>query len=133
MSLDRPREELNRRIDARVDAMFDQGLAEEVSRLRAAGFGPDDPGMQAIGYREFFATSATESSATEPSIAESSIALEAIRSAIKNDSRKYAKRQETFIRAIPAVRHFFAEDFVGIGAALADFAAEVGFSDESAT
>ncbi|HSV56375.1 MAG TPA: tRNA (adenosine(37)-N6)-dimethylallyltransferase MiaA, partial [Magnetospirillaceae bacterium] len=53
LALDRPRDELYSRIDARVKAMFSAGLAAEVSRLLARGYGEGDPGMQAIGYREF--------------------------------------------------------------------------------
>lgn len=56
VELSRPREELRRRIDARVDAMFARGLAAEVETLVASGYGLDDPGMKAIGYREFFVT-----------------------------------------------------------------------------
>ena len=47
-----PREELDRRIAARVDRMLDRGLVDEVARLREAGFGPGDPGMSGTGYRE---------------------------------------------------------------------------------
>jgi tRNA dimethylallyltransferase len=55
VELSRPREELSRRIDARVDAMFARGLAAEVVALAERGYGPEAPGMKAIGYREFFA------------------------------------------------------------------------------
>jgi len=56
VELSRPREELSRRIDARVDAMFARGLAAEVAALAERGYGPEAPGMKAIGYREFFVT-----------------------------------------------------------------------------
>lgn len=56
VELSRPRGELARRIDARVDAMFARGLAAEVSALAERGYGPEAPGMKAIGYREFFVT-----------------------------------------------------------------------------
>ncbi|HRY73742.1 MAG TPA: tRNA (adenosine(37)-N6)-dimethylallyltransferase MiaA, partial [Spirochaetia bacterium] len=52
--VERPREELYARIDARVDAMFRAGLPAEFARLRAAGYGREAPGMKAIGYSEFF-------------------------------------------------------------------------------
>ena len=54
IGLSRPREELYRRIDLRCAAMFRQGLPAEVQRLYNAGYTPQDPGMKAIGYREFF-------------------------------------------------------------------------------
>jgi tRNA dimethylallyltransferase len=46
------RQELYRRIDARVDAMFDAGLVDEVRWLNARGFGCDLFAFSAIGYRE---------------------------------------------------------------------------------
>lgn len=107
IALERPRDELNRRIDRRVDEMFDAGLEAEVRRLMDSGYGPIDPGMQAIGYREFFAYAAA--------------GPEAIRAAIKNDSRKYARRQETFIRPMSGVLHLAADDFSGFARALSGF------------
>lgn len=47
-----PREELYRRIDARVDAMIAAGLVDEVRSLLAAGYSPELPSMSGIGYRE---------------------------------------------------------------------------------
>ncbi|HEV8574643.1 MAG TPA: tRNA (adenosine(37)-N6)-dimethylallyltransferase MiaA [Dehalococcoidia bacterium] len=47
-----PREELYRRIDERVEAMFAGGLVEEVERLLAMGYSRDLPSMSGIGYRE---------------------------------------------------------------------------------
>jgi tRNA dimethylallyltransferase len=46
------REELYRRIDARVDKMVKHGMVEEVSRLMAMDYGPELPAMSAIGYRQ---------------------------------------------------------------------------------
>ncbi len=106
VALDRPRAELNQRIDQRVLEMFDLGLEGEFHRLVAAGYGPDDPGMQAIGYREFFATDPSGSNIAE------TIAL------IQSDSRKYAKRQETFIRSIPGVNRVGAEDYAAFASLL---------------
>ncbi len=48
----RPRPELYARIDARIDAMFEAGLVEEVRGLLAKGYAPTLPTMSAIGYRE---------------------------------------------------------------------------------
>ncbi len=47
-----PRDELYRRIDERVDAMFACGLVAEVERLLAMGYSRDLPSMSGIGYRE---------------------------------------------------------------------------------
>ncbi len=82
-----PPSELAARIDSRVDAMMAVGLADEVASLRAAGHGPEEPGMKAIGYREFFAADG----------------IEAVSKAIKLDTRRYAKRQMTFFRKLPGI------------------------------
>lgn len=47
-----PRAELDRRIRERSRRMVEEGLVDEVRRLLAAGYGPDDPGMSGTGYRE---------------------------------------------------------------------------------
>lgn len=91
----RPREEILARIGARVDAMMAAGLAEEVAALRAAGARADDPGMAAIGYREFF----DPRFGIDPMGAE----LKEIADAIKLDTRQYAKRQMTFFRRLPGI------------------------------
>lgn len=50
--LTRDRDELDRRIRARAEAMLEKGLLEEVTRLLRAGYGRDDPGLTSAGYRE---------------------------------------------------------------------------------
>ncbi|GAB4541060.1 MAG: tRNA (adenosine(37)-N6)-dimethylallyltransferase MiaA [Anaerolineales bacterium] len=52
IGLARPREELYRRVDARIDAMFANGFLDEVKRLLAQGYSPALPSLSAIGYRE---------------------------------------------------------------------------------
>ncbi len=89
IGIERPRGELAARIGARVDAMMAAGLAEELAALRRAGYGRGDPGMQAIGYREFF--EAEDSGGVDPV------------EAVKADTRRYAKRQMTFFRALPGI------------------------------
>ena len=91
IGLEREREELYRRIDARVNAMFAQGLVEEVKALLAMGFGPGDPGMRGIGYRELLAMRAGCQTFAE------------VRELIARNSRRYAKRQLTFFRAVADV------------------------------
>lgn len=103
IGLDRPREDLYFRIDARVDAMFEAGLADEVRRLIASGYGESDPGMQAIGYREFL-------EARRIGCAR----LRDIRDRIAQDSRRYAKRQLAFFRTLPGVEWFSADDAEGV-------------------
>jgi len=109
ISLERSREELNRRIAARVDEMFAQGLEAEFASLLRAGYGKDDPGMQAIGYREFFLA---DPPGSDPKGA---------RDAIVRDSRLYAKRQETFFKPLPDVLRLPAGDFAAAEKAILDF------------
>jgi tRNA dimethylallyltransferase len=52
IGLQRPREELYRRVDDRIEAMFESGLLNEVQGLLDRGYSPDLPSMSAIGYRE---------------------------------------------------------------------------------
>jgi tRNA dimethylallyltransferase len=52
IGLIRPRPELYERVDQRIDAMFTNGLINEVKRLLEKGYSPTLPSMSAIGYRE---------------------------------------------------------------------------------
>lgn len=84
--LDRERTDLYRRIDARVDAMIDAGLVDEVKGILDLGLSSDLQAMQTIGYREVcdFLSGATD----HPTM----VAL------IKRNTRRYAKRQLTWFR-----------------------------------
>ena len=101
IGLSRPREELYNRINMRCAQMFKQGLAEEVHSLYEAGYTPDDPGMRAIGYREFFVENidATDT----PSKWRLSNDLDGVQALIAQNSRRYAKRQITFFKNISNV------------------------------
>lgn len=52
LGLHLPREELYRRIDTRVDAMFEAGLVDEVRRLLDLGYSRELPSMSGMGYKE---------------------------------------------------------------------------------
>lgn len=97
--LETPREELYRRINLRVEKMFASGLEQEVRALYKNGFGKSSPGMQAIGYREWFLEDGTLRSDTEKILLE-----------IQHDSRKYAKKQYTFMADIPGAVKIDASD-----------------------
>lgn len=74
------------RINQRVDRMFRQGLAEEVTRLFSDPATWEYTSFQGIGYKEFkpwFEKQAT---------------LDDVREAIKIHTRQYAKRQMTWFR-----------------------------------
>jgi tRNA dimethylallyltransferase len=93
----RPREELYRRINERCAAMFSQGLPDEVRKLHDAGYTPRDPGLRAIGYREFFVEE-------PPGVFRLSQDLTGLQSLIAQNSRRYAKRQITFFNSLPEAK-----------------------------
>ena len=80
------RQDLYDRIDRRVELMVRQGLFDEVRALLAAGVPADCTAMQAIGYKEAVAAVRGEA-APQDAVA-----------AIQLASRRYAKRQLTWLR-----------------------------------
>jgi tRNA dimethylallyltransferase len=105
VGLDMPRERLYERIDARVDAMLAAGLLEEVERLLAAGLRDALTASQAIGYKEFVP------------VVEEGANLEEAANAVKQSTRRYAKRQLTWFRADPRVRWIDVSDLSPASAA----------------
>ena len=85
--LTRQPDDLRQRIDARVDAMFAQGLVDETRALLKRGLEQNKTAMQAIGYRQV-----VEHLRSERSLAET-IEL------VKTRTRQFAKRQLTWFRA----------------------------------
>ena len=83
------REDLYARIDARVDGMMKAGLAEEVRGLLDSGVPGNCTAMQAIGYKEI--ASALRGETT----------LEEAAEQVKQSSRRYAKRQLSWLRRDP--------------------------------
>jgi tRNA dimethylallyltransferase len=83
-----PRDELHRRINQRVDAMFAEGLVDEVRTLLDTGRQFGRTAAQALGYREVL-----EHLAGQPDLAET-IKL------VKTRTRQFAKRQETWFRSL---------------------------------
>jgi tRNA dimethylallyltransferase len=86
IALRRDRAELVRRIDARVDQMFQAGLVEETGRLLKEGLENNPTAMQALGYRQVveFIKSGGELAET--------IEL------VKQKTRQFAKRQMTWFK-----------------------------------
>ena len=80
------REKLYERIDARVDAMMEQGLLDEVKALKKKGYSRNMVSMQGLGYKELLAYLDGECS------------LEEAVYIIKRDTRHFAKRQLTWFR-----------------------------------
>ena len=104
IGISRPREELYRRINLRCAQMFREGLEDEVRALYEKGYTPNDPGLRAIGYREFFIEEIDN-----PEKWRLSRDIEGVQALIAQNSRRYAKRQITFFaahseRGIPDVK-----------------------------
>jgi tRNA dimethylallyltransferase len=99
IGLYRPREELYRRINERCAAMFSKGLPEEVQKLHEAGYTPRDPGMRAIGYREFFVEDPPTSC-----VFRLSRDITGVQALVAMNSRRYAKRQITFFSSLPGAQ-----------------------------
>jgi tRNA dimethylallyltransferase len=109
IGLERPRQELYQRIEKRVEAMFDSGLLGEVKSLLARGFTAADPGMRGIGYHEIL-----DMKRGCETIADA-------RARIAQATRRYAKRQITFFRAVSGVCWMSPEDRGAIQAHLEAF------------
>jgi len=92
------REELYRRIEARVEKMFEGGLVEEVRSLLARGVRETAPPFRALGYKHVLRHLRGE------------ISLDEAVSLTKKDTRHYAKRQMTWFRKMEGIRWFEADD-----------------------
>ena len=99
IGLKRDKKELEERIRKRVDIMFDSGAVREMKALLSMGADLSWPGMQGIGYREWF--NAMESGEVNISI---------IKDMIIRSSIKYAKRQMTFFSSFSDTLWFSPND-----------------------
>ncbi|OLB27425.1 MAG: tRNA (adenosine(37)-N6)-dimethylallyltransferase MiaA [Acidobacteria bacterium 13_2_20CM_56_17] len=95
-----PREKLNERINARTEAMLEQGWMREVQALLDRGPSENSKPFDFIGYRELRAVLRGETT------------LQEAREAIHQATRRYAKRQLTWFRKEPGVQWFsgFGDD-----------------------
>ena len=102
------RADLYDRIDARVDAMLRRGLEDEVRSLLGSGLTAEHTAMQAIGYKElcsYIAGACTLGDAVET---------------IKRESRRYAKRQLSWLRRGRSVHWILWDKEPDIPAGIAD-------------
>lgn len=86
VALEPPRAALYDRCDVRLKNMIDLGALDEVAALAARRLDPALPAMKAVGYRELAAYLRGETSLAE--------GLEAA----QRETRRYAKRQSTWLR-----------------------------------
>jgi tRNA dimethylallyltransferase len=89
LALTLPREELYRRVDARVDEMIRHGWLDEVRDLLARGYDPSLPALSSTGYRELIAYLQGETSL-----------VDAVQRA-KWSTHAYVRRQYVWLRRQP--------------------------------
>ncbi|UCE39997.1 MAG: tRNA (adenosine(37)-N6)-dimethylallyltransferase MiaA [Candidatus Aminicenantes bacterium] len=95
---------LYRKIEDRVDRMFEKGIVEEVQHLLAAGVNLTSPPFRALGYRQVLKHLRGD------------ISLEEAIDLTKKETRQYAKRQMTWFRKMEGIRWFETDDFPAISA-----------------
>lgn len=89
--MDMERERLYERINKRVDLMMEMGLLREAEELLKMGIPKESTAMQAIGYKELVG------------YFDGKISLDEAVETIKRESRRYAKRQITWLRRNPDI------------------------------
>lgn len=97
LGLQRDSEQLNRRINARAKAMFDNGLVEETRALLSHPNGMSMQARKALGYQQVIA------------YLEDRLSLDDAIEQLKIATRRLAKAQRTWFRSFGAVRWFDAE------------------------
>ena len=98
MALRMDRSELYARINARCGAMMDAGLMSEAKNLRDRGLATTLPALRAIGCQECF------------SVLEGVMTVERAVALLQQGSRRYAKRQMTWLRGQKELRWVEAAD-----------------------
>jgi tRNA dimethylallyltransferase len=93
------RELLYKRIEARVDAMIQQGFVAEVEMLHKMGYSLDHYPMQGLGYKQISQHLSGELSLPD-AVAE-----------IKKETRHFAKRQYTWFRRDSQIHWVHIDDF----------------------
>jgi tRNA dimethylallyltransferase len=96
--LDPGRVALDARIDAACARMLERGLLREARALRERGYGPELPALQAIGYRHLHA------------VVDGADTLAHALTAMQRDTRRFARRQRTWHRAVPEALWMNPED-----------------------
>ena len=94
IALDPGRETLDRRIDAACARMLESGLLREVRGLCERRYGPELAPMQAIGYRHLLP------------VVQGADTLRNALAAMQRDTRRFARRQRTWLRGVPEARWF---------------------------
>jgi tRNA dimethylallyltransferase len=91
LGLKLPREELDRRIETRVDQMFAAGFEDEVRKLEQAGLREGRTASRALGYQQLLRHLAGEWT------------LDQARAETVRATRRFARRQESWFRRDPRI------------------------------
>ena len=89
LAIDPGRDALDERIDSRCRQMIESGLLQEVRALRERGYGLELRSMQTIGYRHL------------GPVADGRDTLANAQAAMQRDTRRFARRQRTWLRRVP--------------------------------
>jgi tRNA dimethylallyltransferase len=101
MCITREREDIYRRINERVETMFDKGLVDEVQSLLNNPEGLSKQAKQALGYKEVI------------QYLDDGLTLDDAKDMVKLNTRRFAKRQMTWFRGFPDVQWLEAEEHEG--------------------
>jgi tRNA dimethylallyltransferase len=112
-----PLPELERRLERRIDAMLAEGAVEEARAALERCSDPEAPGWSGIGCAELFRRLSGE------------LSPEQCRALWRNNTRAYAKRQNTWFRADREIRFFRPEERDEIAACVAAFLFSAGFKE----
>jgi len=99
----REREDIYRRINERVEIMFDKGLVNEVQSLLDNPRGLSKQAKQALGYKEII------------QYLDGSLTLDDAKEMVMQSTRRFAKRQMTWFRSFPDIQWLDAEELEGSG------------------
>lgn len=104
LGLERPRAELNARIEARCRQMWEGGLLQEVAGLLAAGVSPAARSLQSLGYQQALRVLQGLQPPQEALLE------------MMQKTRAYAKRQMTWFRGLQGINWCPAEDLAACAA-----------------
>lgn len=93
------RSHLYERIDRRVEKMFEEGLVDEVIKLKEIGCNESMQSMQGLGYKQIL------------DYLEGKLTLIETKEIIKRNTRRYAKRQMTWFRSNERISWIKVEDY----------------------
>lgn len=92
------RKTLYRRVDARIEAMIEAGLVEEVGGLLAQGYGWELPALSSLGYLQL------------KGYVQGTLSLDEAVALIKKDTRRFIRQQSNWFRPSDARIHWLDAD-----------------------